>query len=88
MNNENEFIRLNDLYASAYLLANDVSLENIEKDKTGRATFVFLKTSQSQQLLQQFIQLRARVEPTSFVLAQKRLKQLLYLPTLKDHAVK
>lgn len=80
MKNENEFIRLNDLYASAYLLTNDVSLENIEKDKTGRATFIFPKTSQSQRLLDEFIRLKARVEPTAFVLAQKKLKQILYLP--------
>lgn len=80
MNNENEFIRLNDLYASAYLLANDVSLENIEKDKTGRATFIFPKTPQSQRLLDEFIHLRARIEPMTYALAQKKLKQLLYLP--------
>lgn len=80
MKNDNEFIQLNDLYASAFLLLNNISLDRIEKDKTGRATFIFSKTSQSQRLLQQFIQLKARVEPTAFVLAQKKLKQLLYLP--------
>lgn len=80
MKNDNEFIQLNDLYASAFLLLNDISLDHIEKDKTGRGTFVFSKTFQSQRLLQQFIQLKARVEPTAFVLAQKKLKQLLYLP--------
>lgn len=81
MNNEHGYIKLNDLYASAYLLVNGISLEGIDKDKTGRGTFSFLKTSQSQRLLQQFIQLKAKVEPTAFVLAQKKLKQLLYLPS-------
>jgi len=81
MKNDNEHIQLNDLYASAFLLLNDISLDHIEKDKTGRATFFFSKTSQSRKLLQRFTQLKARVEPTAYVLAQKKLKQLLYLPT-------
>ena len=80
MNNEHEYIKLNDLYASAYLLVNDISLKGITKDETGRGTFIFAKTSQSQKLLQNFSQLKARVEPMAFVLAQKKLKQLLYLP--------
>ena len=63
-----------------YKLVNDISLKGITKDETGRGTFIFAKTSQSQKLLQNFSQLKARVEPMAFVLAQKKLKQLLYLP--------
>lgn len=81
MNNVHGYIKLNDLYASAYLLTNGIPLKGIYKDSTGRGTFTFLETSQSKRLLQQFIQLKARVEPTAFVLAQKKLKQLLYLPS-------
>lgn len=80
MKNDIEFLQLNDLYASAFLLLNDIPLDHLERDSKGRATFYFLKTAQSLRLLRLFTQFKARVEPTAFVVAQKKLKQLLYLP--------
>lgn len=80
MKNDIEFIQLNDLYASAYLVLNDIPLDHLERDSKGRATFFFPKTTKSLHLLRLFTQFKARVEPTAFVMAQKKLKQLLYLP--------
>jgi hypothetical protein len=51
----------------------------INKDSSGRATFLFTHNKKCQRLVSEFSQLKALVEPIKFYASQKRLKQLLFL---------
>lgn len=77
----NETIKLKDLYASAYLLTNDIPLVDILKQEGfSRATFVFSATPNTFDLLNRFSSLGAVVEPLAYMSAIRRLKQLISLP--------
>ena len=81
MKNANENIQLNDLYASAYHLANSVSLVDVLREENSKkATFVFSRTKKSEELLNRFSLMKAVIEPIAYISAIRRLKQLVHLP--------
>jgi hypothetical protein len=80
MKTTNETIKLNDLYASAYLLANSIPLADVlRQENSKRATFVFPITKESLKLLNCFSSMKAIVEPIAYISAVRRLKQLVHL---------
>lgn len=75
----NEYFRTTDLCLASYLLAKDASFTGIDKDSSNRATFLFPVTGKCKQLVKEFTETKALVEPMAFFSAIKRLKHLIYL---------
>ncbi len=75
----NEYFKTTDLCLASYLLAKDAPFSGINKDSSGRATFLFPITDKCKQLIDEFTKAKALVDPLVFFNAQKRLKHLLYL---------
>ena len=76
---QNNYYHSTDFCLVSFLLYCNINPNYINKDRTGKATFSCLKTSQIESLIEQFSTLKAKVEPLSFFSAQKKLKQLIYL---------
>ncbi|KKT58114.1 MAG: hypothetical protein UW51_C0006G0201 [Candidatus Amesbacteria bacterium GW2011_GWA1_44_24] len=75
----NAYFKTTDLCLASYLLAKDTPFTGINKDSSGRATFLFPITDKCRQLVKEFTETKALVEPMAFFSAQKRLKHLIYL---------
>jgi len=74
-----KYFKTNDFCLASYILAKNISLINIVKNFSGKATFIFLKNQECRKLIDEFSHMRGRVEPLSFIGAQKKLKHLIYL---------
>jgi predicted RNA-binding protein YlxR (DUF448 family) len=77
-NKKNQQFVLSDFYLSAFLRAKGVKLLDIDKTNPRRALFVFKDKEDRQNLVEDFLFGRARIEPKGFVSAIKELKQLLH----------
>ena len=76
MKKHNNPFNSNDFYLSAYLLANDCELVEIEFNDSKRATFLF--ESVNEELINNFWLGRGQIEPKRFISSIKELKQRLY----------
>jgi len=74
----NHKYKTNDFYLASYLLTENVPIDGCINKSQGRSTFVFIKTSNFEQLIDDFLKLKARVEPLSYASAQKKLKHMIY----------
>ena len=79
MQNEKHF-KTTDICLAAFLLVKEVEFNGVNKDSTGRGTFLFPNDKECLDLVSDFSQMRATVEPIEFHTALKKLKQLVYLP--------
>lgn len=79
MKNDNQQqFKTSDFYLSAFLLAKDLKLLTVDRLNPNRALFVFQDSEDRQDLVQDFLFGRAKVNPKNFVVAIKELKQLLH----------
>ena len=78
MQDEKHF-KTNDLCLATFLLTKEVKFTGLNKDASGRATFLFVQNTETSSLVDKFSKLQASVEPIGFHAAMKKLKQLLYL---------
>jgi len=79
MKNENDQqFQTSDFYLSAFLLTKGFKLLDIDKTNLHRALFIFQDRTNRQNLVEDFLFGRAKIEPKSFISAIKELKQLLH----------
>ena len=78
MKNENKQFTNSDFYLSAFCLAKGLRLIDIDRANPRRFLFVFNDKKDRQNLIEDFLFGRARIEPKSFVSAIKELKTLIY----------
>jgi hypothetical protein len=67
-----------DFYLSAFLLTQNFRLLNIKKIDPRRFLFIFEDKKDRQNLIEDFLFGRTKIEPKSFIGAIKELKQLLH----------
>lgn len=77
-NEKKQRFELSDFYLAVFLRANNFQLLETIKDDPRRVLFVFEDTKNRQNLVEDFLFGRAKIEPKSFVAAIKELKQLLH----------
>jgi len=70
--------KTNDFYLSSYLLTENVPIVGTTKDTFGKVTFIFSKTINFDELIDNFLTLKAQVEPLAYASAQKKLKHMIY----------
>lgn len=70
--------KTNDFYLASYLLSANVPIIGTTRDSLEKVTFVFQKTDNFEQLIDDFLTFKAKVEPLAFASAQKKLKHLIY----------
>ena len=74
----NHKYKTNDFYLASYLLTANVPFDGCINESQGKSTFVFIKTDNFEQLIDDFLKLKARVEPLSYASSQKKLKHMIY----------
>jgi hypothetical protein len=67
-----------DFYLASYLLSVNVPIVDTTRDSEGKVTFIFQKTENFEQLIDDFLTFKAKVEPLAYASAQKKLKHLIY----------
>jgi hypothetical protein len=70
--------RTDDFCLASYLLSADIPIIDTTRNSKGKVTFIFQKTENFEQLINDFLTFRARVEPLAYASAQKKLKHLIY----------
>ena len=78
MKNENKQFINSDFYLSAFCLAKGLRLIDINRANPRRLLFIFDDKKNRQNLIEDFLFGRAKIEPKSFVSAIKELKSLIY----------
>ncbi len=81
MKNEHKQFKTSDFYTASYLRARGFKIATVDFADPRRALFVFEDNKDRQCLIEDFLFGRASVEPKSFVVAIKELKQLLHSNT-------
>lgn len=66
------------LNLGAVLICLGISLDSVIKNQDGKSTFVFIRTPQLDEIVENFWQKKLRVEPNSFWEAQRFLKSRIY----------
>ena len=75
---ENQNFQTSDFYTAVFLLANGFKLLDIDKSNPRRFCFVFIDQENRAELIEDFFNGSARVEPRRFILSIKELKTLMY----------
>lgn len=78
MKNEKKEFTSSDFYLAVFLRAKDFQLLNTIKSNPHRVLFVFEDREDRQNLVEDFLFGRTRIEPKRFISAIKELKQLLH----------
>ena len=78
INMENQNFQTSDFYTAVFLLANGFKLLEIDKSNPRRFCFVFADQENRAELIEDFFNGSARVEPRQFVSSIKELKTLMY----------
>ena len=78
MKNENQKFINSDFYLSAFCLAKGIRLIDIDRANPRRLLFIFDDKKNRQNLIEDFLYGRTKIEPKSFVSAIKELKALIY----------
>jgi len=81
MNSENEKkFKSSDFYISAYILSLGYKIIHIEKENPRKCFFVF-NCAKGQEITEDFLLCRKKIEPKKYVAAIKELKQIIYSNT-------
>lgn len=75
---ENKYFRSSDFYLCCYLFAKGAVIAGLDKTNPKRAVFSFETSSELEQLVEDYWQNKAVVNPAVFVYAIKELKQQLH----------
>jgi len=75
--NEKQF-ESSDFYISAFLLAKEVKLLDVNRENPRRLSFVFEDFEDRQKLIEDFLLGRGSVEPKRYASAIKELKDLIH----------
>ncbi|MES2224284.1 MAG: DUF5659 domain-containing protein [Patescibacteria group bacterium] len=75
---DERYFRSSDFYLCCFLFAKNINLVGIDKDDPKRSIFAFENSVELQELVEEFFQNKASVNPRLFASAIKEIKQQIY----------